>query len=127
MLLALLFELLYAPDILQRIFLLFLSLASLALFAWMIWTRPSAHLYRKKSVLNLVRNIEIGFMVLLVIAVVANLVGAFSLAQFLTLIPIQIAFLVLVVKVVTRFTDLALVYSACQQFFTQGACSERFF
>lgn len=113
---AILFEFLYAPDILQRIFLLFLSTASLGLFAWFLRIKPSAHLYKRKSIYKLVHNTEIVFMVLLVVAIIANLIGAFSLAQFLTLVPIQIAFLVLIVKVITHFVDLVLYIALASNF-----------
>jgi len=107
-LISVLFEFLYASDILQRIFLLFISVATFAIYAWFLRIKPFAHLYKSKSLLKIVHNTEIVFMVLLLAAVIANLIGAFSLAQFLTLVPIQIAFLVLIVKIITRFVDLIL-------------------
>ena len=102
---SLLYEFLYAPDILQRIFLLFLSLAGLLLFVWMIMTKPAYGLFGNKSTYNLVRRTEMVFIGMLFAAMIANLAGAVSLANYLTLVPIQIAFLALAVKIVTRFVD----------------------
>lgn len=61
-----------------------------------------------KGAKNLVRNLGFVFILLLVIALGANLFGSFSLAEFFTLIPIQILFNVLVILVVIRYLDLVL-------------------
>jgi len=104
-----LFELLYYPDILQRIYLMFLSFTGLSVFLWIVLKKPAYDLFKEKTAYNLVRNIGILFVFLLLVSIVANLVGAFSLAEFFTMAPIQIAFLTLIIKLITSFTDI-LVY-----------------
>jgi small-conductance mechanosensitive channel len=54
------------------------------------------------------RNTGIVFVILLFLAIVANLIGAFSLAEFITLVPIQIAFLTLTIKIITSIADIIL-------------------
>jgi potassium efflux system protein len=105
---SILFELLYFPDILQRIFLLFLSTAGMFTFMWIVLLKPAYNMFQQKSVYKLMRTTGIVFTVLLFIAIVANLVGAFSLAEFLTMAPIQIAFLTLIIKLITSFVDIIL-------------------
>jgi len=102
------YELLYSPDIIQRVMLLILTAISLFLFIRLVNKLPSFNLPVSKGVRNLVRNMGILFILLLLISLGANLYGSFNLAEFFALIPIQISFNVLIILVLIRFLDLVL-------------------
>ncbi len=104
----LLYELLYSPDIFQRIMLMFLTTVSLLMFIRMVVKLPTFNLPLTKGVYNLVRNIGILFLILLVLALGANIIGSFNLAEFFTMIPIQVAFNLLIVLTLIRYMDLVL-------------------
>lgn len=106
--LTVIYQLLYIPDILQRMLLLVISSGSLAMYLWIIIKRPLEGIVRKKGILRLVINFAYASAFFTLGAIVANLIGAFNLATFLTLVPIQIAFLTLAIRVVIRFADLFL-------------------
>jgi potassium efflux system protein len=102
------YEFLYSPDILQRIMLMFLSIVSLLLFIRLVIKLPSFTLTIRKGVYHLVRNIGFVFILLLLIALVANLIGLFHLSEFFSLIPIQISFNLVIILIVIRYLDLVL-------------------
>ncbi len=102
------YELLYSPDIFQRILLMFLIGLSLLMFGRVLYLFSSFKIPGNKGGLNLIRNVLILFLFLLIVGLVANFIGAFSLAEFLTLIPIRITFNLLIVMTVIRLGDLAL-------------------
>lgn len=99
------YELIYFPDILQRVALLGFSMAGLALVTHFLVRQPRAENLRV-AYASLVFNVLMGFFaLLLLIAIVANLVGAFRLAEFLTLLPIQIIVLAVAVLVTIKVFD----------------------
>lgn len=103
--LAYVYELSYTQDILQRVFLLGFSLAGLYLFIWLFIKKPLAKRFGKSFVYSIFRILILFFSVLLLISIIANLMGAFSLAEFLTLLPIQITVLALGIQVTVRVAD----------------------
>ncbi len=59
-----------------------------------------------------------------VIAIIANLAGAFHLAEYLTLVPIQVAFLVLIIKILIRFIDLIFYLVLSSTVYAQAECCQ---
>ena len=106
--LTIIYELLYSPDILQRVLLMFLTLTSLVMYGRMVYLLPRFKLPVSKGLGNLIRNVGILFVVLLVIAFAGNLTGMFNLAEFFTMIPILITFELMIIITVIRFLSLAL-------------------
>ena len=99
------YELIYYPDILIRIFLLFLSLSALVVFLWMILRKPLMKRFGNLFLYHLYRIMLGAFTVMLVIALFGNLLGAVRLAEFFTLVPIQIAILGIGIFVATKVVD----------------------
>ena len=100
-----LYELAYYPDILLRIILLIFSLAGLWLFIWIIIKKPLAARFNNNVIYRFFRILLQFFAVLLFFSLVANLIGAFSLAEFFTLLPIQITVLAIGIQVTTKVAD----------------------
>ncbi len=99
------YQLSYNPDILLRAVLMAFSLWAIALFVWLLVKRPVSGFVAKSFIYGILRAMLLVFIVLLVVAVFANLAGAFSLAEFFTLIPIQIVLLAFGVEVATTIAD----------------------
>jgi len=99
------YELTYDSDILLRIIMLIFSLTALYLFVWMFVSKSMSFQFSNMLVYSLLRLLLLVFNILLIIAVVANMVGAFSLAEFFTLMPIQIVLLALGVQLATKIVD----------------------
>ncbi len=99
------YELVYYPDIYLRIVLLAFSTSGIVLFIWMIIKRPLADRFQNSFMYRSYRVILSIFSVLLLIAIAGNLFGALRLAEFFTLIPIQVAFLAIGFQVATRVAD----------------------
>ncbi|MEN8155504.1 MAG: mechanosensitive ion channel domain-containing protein [Bacteroidota bacterium] len=104
-----LFELAYFPDILLRIVLMIFSITGLWLFVWLIVKKPLESKLANPAMQRIYRLLVLVFTVLLFLAVIANLAGAFRLAEFFTLLPIQIAVLAIGIQVATKVAD-ALVF-----------------
>ncbi len=103
------YELTFDPDILLRTVILGFSVSAIALFIWLLVRRPFTTRADQKLIYRVLRVIFQVFVILLSIAVVANIAGAFSLAEFFTLVPIQIALLAFGVEVATTIAD-SLIY-----------------
>ncbi len=99
------YELTYDPDILMRMVLLVFSLTALGLFGWLYFKNPPYFQFRNRLVKRLLRILLLILNILLVVAVIANFLGAFSLAEFFTLIPIQIVLLAVGVQIATKIVD----------------------
>ncbi len=108
-LLTFVYEFMFFPDIVLRILLMLFSIMGILLFAWMLKHRPAAGVIKNRIVYNLLRATIIAFTVFLAVSIIANLVGAFRLAEFLTLAPIRIFILLVAVFLTTRVAD-SLVY-----------------
>jgi potassium efflux system protein len=100
--LTLLYELSYHPGILLRLLLLVLSLTGLGLYAWILVRKPLLGSIRSNFVYRLFRLLIVVFSVMLFIAIIANVAGAFRLAEFFTLLPIQITVLAIGILVSSR-------------------------
>jgi small-conductance mechanosensitive channel len=105
------YQLSYNPDILLRGVLMGFSLSAFALFLWLYLKRPLMNEVSRNWIYRILRVMLLTFMVLLLIAVFANLAGAFSLAEFFTIIPIQIVLLAFGVVVAINIAD-TLIYLA---------------
>ncbi len=99
------YELVYYPDILIRIFLILLSLSALAVYLWMIIRRPLMKRFSNRFLYHLFRIVLGAFALMLAIAIVGNLAGAVSMAEFFTLVPIQIVILGMGIFVATKVID----------------------
>jgi small-conductance mechanosensitive channel len=103
------YELVYFPDIVQRIMLLFLSVSG-ALFFFMVLIRKTVILkVEHKSGFRLLRLILGLFAFLCFSAIFWNLAGAFQMAEYFTLAFIEITLLFLAVFVSTKVVS-ALLY-----------------
>ena len=103
------YQLSYNPDILLRAVLMGFSLWAIAQFFWLLVRNPVSGTVSKNIIYGILRAMLLVFIILLLIAVLANLAGAFSLAEFFTLIPIQIVLLAFGVEVATTIAD-TLIY-----------------
>ncbi len=103
------YELTFDPDILLRMVILVFSISAIALFVWLLVKRPFTTLPDQKMIYRVLRIMFMVFIILLSIAVAANFAGAFSLAEFFTLVPIQIALLAFGIEVATTLLD-TLIY-----------------
>ncbi len=103
------YQLTYNPDILLRAVLLGFSLTAIALFLWLYLKRPLMNQVQESVISRILRGMLLLYIGLLIIAVIANLAGAFSLAEFFTIIPIQIVLLAFGVLVAVNIAD-TLIY-----------------
>ena len=101
--LSLIYRLSFAPDVLQRIFLLGLSVFGLAMYGWMLVNKAVHQLFKNAARQKTERSVSFVFLLMMFAAIVANFAGFFSLAAFLTMVPFQITFLLVVVKVLASF------------------------
>ena len=102
------YELLFSPDILQRILLLILSVINLVMFGRALYLFSSFQLPVNKGWLNMIRNVLIAFLLLLFVSIIANFIGASRLAEFFTLIPVRITFNLLIIMTLIRLVDFVL-------------------
>lgn len=103
------YELTYDPDLLLRLVMLFFSLSALALFLWVYMKRPQSFHFRSVFVQRMLRLVLFILTLQLLIAVVANFLGAFALSEFFTFMPIQIMLLAVGVQMTTKLVD-AIIY-----------------
>ena len=99
------YELTYDPDILLRIVMIVFSLSGLSLFLWMYIRKPLSEVFSKRFIYRLLRAMSLISSILLFVSVIANLLGAFSLAEFFTILPIQIVLLAIGFEVALIVTD----------------------
>ncbi len=99
------YQLTYYPNIILRIVLLLFSISGFALFLWMILKKPVYSRFKSKLTYNFLLTILVGFTVMLFSAIVGNLLGAFRMAEFFTLVPLQIAILAIAIQVTTKVAD----------------------
>jgi small-conductance mechanosensitive channel len=99
------YELSYHPGVLLRIILLVVSLVSIWLFGWVYVKKPYAHLIHHKGLYRFLRILVIVFLVQQVVAVLANLVGAFRLAEALALIPLKVAVVAIALQLTTKLVE----------------------
>ena len=100
----LLYELTYHPGVGLRILLMALSFTGIWLFTWVFRKKPFAGLGHIKFIYKSFRVLIVGFAVMQILAVIANLVGVFRLAEFLALIPLQITILAIAFQLTTKLS-----------------------
>jgi potassium efflux system protein len=96
-----LYELAYHPGPLIRIFQMLTCLVEIWLFAWLYRNRPFHKDFGKHSLYGLFRGLVFVFVLIPILGIIVNLIGAFRLAEFLSAIPLTvfvsgIAFLVFI-------------------------------
>lgn len=101
----LLYELSYQPGVLIRIFLMGMSVAGIWLFTWVYIKKPFVELIKNNLIYSTFRGLLLLFLVLQFLSIIANLAGAFRLAEFLSLIPIQITLLAIAIQLTTKLAD----------------------
>ncbi|MCK4749265.1 MAG: mechanosensitive ion channel, partial [Bacteroidales bacterium] len=99
------YELVYYPDIILRMILLLFSLSAFLLFLWMIIKKPLSKRFNNRFAYGLFRTILAGFTLLLFIAITGNLIGAFRMAEFFTLVTIQAVVLAIGIQVTIKVAD----------------------
>lgn len=101
----LIYELAYHPGVMLRIILMAICTVGAWLFIWVYRTKPFVVLIKNNLVHRLFRVLIVTFMILQVLAIIANLAGTFRLAEFFALVPIQITILVIAIQIATKFAD----------------------
>ena len=114
----LLYELSYHPGALLRVILMGICFAGLWLFTWIYRKKPFGPTFRNILIHRLFRILIVIFAGLHFIAIIANLVGAFRLAEFLTLLPIQITVLAIGIQLSCKLAD-AILYLALSSNYLQ--------
>lgn len=109
-----LYELTYHPGILLRILLMGLSLVGIWLFAWLHKKQLFSGLIKHRLVYKSLKVLVVVFIIMQFLSIIANLVGTFRLAEFFTLVPLQIAVLLIAIELATKLADtlLYLILSA---------------
>ena len=100
-----LYELAYHPGILLRILLLGICFAGIGLFMWIFRREPFEGLVKHRFLNRFFRILAVVFLVLQFLAIIANLVGTFRLAEFFTLVPLQITILAISIQILTKVAD----------------------
>jgi len=113
----LLYELSYHPGVLLRILLLALSLASIWLFVWIYKRRPYAQLIKHNVVYKFLRVLVVVFLAQQALAIIANLVGLFRLAEILALIPLQIAVTAIAIQLATKLAETIIYLTLASNYF----------
>jgi len=98
------YEFLFYPDILLRILLLVISIVGVIFFVWILRSRPTKGAIANQFVYRLLRSLIVLFAAMLSVAFIGNMAGAFNLAEFFTLAPIEIFMAALAIFVTTKVT-----------------------
>ncbi len=101
----LLYELSYHPGVLIRILLMGVSVIGIWLFTWVYIKKPFEGLIKHRLIHKLFRVLLLIFLVQQFLAIIANLIGAFRLAEFFALIPLQITLLAIAIQLTTKLAD----------------------
>jgi len=113
----LLYELTYHPGVLLRILLMALSFTGIWLFTWVYRKKPFAGMGHIKFIYLSFRTLIVGFAAMQFMSVIANLVGAFRLAEFLALVPLQITILVIAIQLTTKLSATILYLLLASNYF----------
>jgi len=108
-------ELAYSPGILVRINLMAICFAGLWLFTWVYRRKPFFEAFRNKGIRSLFRRLMIVFAGFHFIAIIANLVGAFQLAEFITILPVNVTLLTIIIQLASKLAD-AIIYLALSSY-----------
>ena len=100
-----LYELSYFASALIRIGLMVLSLVGVWLSFWLFRRKPYEDLIKSQALQMFIRILIVAFLALQILAIIANLVGAFRLAEFLAMLPLQIYALAILILLSTKLAD----------------------
>lgn len=104
-------ELAYTPGIWVRINLMVICLTGLWFFTWVYRKKPFVEGFRNKGVKIIIRSLMIVFAGMHFIAIIANLVGAFHLAEFITILPVNVTLLTVLILLASKLAD-TIIYLA---------------
>jgi potassium-dependent mechanosensitive channel len=99
------YELAYYPGILLRILLMGICFAGIWIFYWLYSRKPFVGLIKHQFLYKFFRVLVVVFLGMQCLAIIANLVGAFRMAEYLTLIPLQISLLAIAIQILTKVSD----------------------
>ena len=126
--LSLIYRLSFSPDVIQRIFLLALSLFGLGMYGWMLVNKAVHKLFKNEKRQKMERTVASIFILMMFAAIVANFAGFFSLAAFLGLVPFQITFLMVIVVVMNNLVNFIIYISLASNFMLKvNAISDYYF
>ena len=104
-LLLVLYDFIYYPDVIQRVLLLIISSSGAILYVQAFRKQAANEGFTRKNLYHFLR-ISIGiFAAFLIIAIAGNLIGAFRLSEYFTLMPTQLVITALAVFIVTKVAD----------------------
>lgn len=101
----LIYELSYHPGVLIRIISMGICVTGIWLFTWVYIKKPFAELIKHRLIYSLFRGLLLVFLLQQFLAIFANLLGAFRLAEFFTLIPLQITLLAIAIQLTTKMAE----------------------
>ena len=93
------YELAYLPGPIIRIFQMFLCIAELWLFAWLYRMKPFQQEFQNHNFYGTFRALILVFAGLPLLGIIANLVGAFRLAEFFSTVPLAITVVGIAIQV----------------------------
>ncbi|MBN2699323.1 MAG: mechanosensitive ion channel [Bacteroidales bacterium] len=99
------YEFVFYSDILQRLLLLFLSVAGALLFGTIVLKKVAAERFKNQSFYNLLRAILAIFALMLFAAAIGNLAGTYRMAEFFTLAPLKIVIIALAILIGSKISD----------------------
>lgn len=100
-----LYELSYNPGGIMRIVLMGVNFMGLWLSFWLYKRKPFKSLIKSPGVYMFFRVLIVVALALEFLAILANLVGAFRLAEFLALLPLEIFVLAIVIQISSKLGD----------------------
>ena len=103
-----LYELSYNPGGVMRIALMGINLMGLWLSFWLYKRKPFESLIKSPALYTFFRVLIVVSLALEFFAIIANLVGAFRLAEFLALLPLELFVLVIVIQISSKLGDTVL-------------------
>jgi len=99
------YELIFYPDIIQRLILLILSVVGFVVFLSMILKRILKGQVKSMLLYRLIRWTMMLFTLMLLIAIFANLVGAYRLSEFFTITPVKFVITAVAIYIVIQVAD----------------------
>ena len=99
------YELSYHDGPVQRILQMGVCLAEIWLFIWVIRKKPFEGRIKNKNVYGLYKAAMVAFVILPVLAILANLVGALRLSEFISFLPLEITLSAIAMIIFTRMVD----------------------
>ncbi len=97
--------------VLARLFVMLVSFIGIWVFIWVFRKKPFSMVFRNKAIHSLSIGLMMVFAGMQVISIIANLVGAFRLAEYTSLVPLQITLLIIVIQLASLLVD-AIVFLA---------------